>query len=273
MDERGAATMKAAARETWAAGNFDEVAEKIWDVGERLVSRIGAAEGERVLDIGAGTGNAALPAAAAGCAVVASDLTPELFEAGRRRAAEAGVELDWVEADAEQLPFEDGAFDVVLSTFGIMFAPRHRVAAAEAARVLAPDGRIGICSWRPEGRIGEFFRTIAEKVPPPPDAEPPPLWGDPDYLGRLFAGHGISFECTEEITEFPFSSPEQAVEFYSTKFGPLVKAREALTAEGRWDELEASMVDYFAQDAREAGDGIVGRGEYLLAIGSRSGGG
>lgn len=133
MDQQQAEQLKEGARVAWASGDFDVVAKLIWGVGPDLVQRVGVGAGQDVLDVAAGTGNASIPAAEAGARVVASDLTPELFEAGRRNAAEAGVEIEWVEADAERLPFDDRSFDVVLSSFGIMFAPRHEVAAAEAA--------------------------------------------------------------------------------------------------------------------------------------------
>src|SRR3954467_6962541 len=170
--------MKQQARATWAAGDFDAVAEFIWEVGGVAAEAAGCGPSDRVLDIAAGSGNAAIQAAQRGAQVVASDLTPELFEAGRRRAQAAGVELEWGEADAEDLPFEDASFDVALSTFGIMFAPRQSTAAAELARVVRPGGRIALCSWNPSGFIGEMFTTIAGFVqaPPPPEA-PPARWG------------------------------------------------------------------------------------------------
>src|SRR5215212_6840043 len=153
------AEMKQRTRAAWAAGDFPSIARRqIWDVGERIVQRVGVGRDEDVLDVACGTGNAALRAAQAGGRVVGSDLTPELFDAGRALAAEAGVEIEWVEADAEALPFEDERFDVVLSVFGCMFAPRHEVAAHEIARVLRRGGRFGICSWTPEGEMGAFFR-------------------------------------------------------------------------------------------------------------------
>src|SRR5918998_1444205 len=152
--------MKQAARATWAAGDFDSVVPFIWEVGGVAAESAGCGPGDRVLDIAAGSGNAAIQAALRGADVVASDLTPELFEPGRRRAADHGVELEWVEADAEDLPFEDASFDAAISTFGIMFAPRQSLAAAELARVVKPGGRIALCSWRPAGFVGEMFATI-----------------------------------------------------------------------------------------------------------------
>src|SRR6266568_4270207 len=157
------AKLKQGARATWAAGDFPAIAKlTLWEVGPRIVGAVGVAPGEDVLDVACGTGNAALRAAQAGGRVVGVDLTPELFDAGRRLAADAGVEVEWVHGDAEELPFEDQSFDIVLSTFGVMFAPRHAVAAAELTRVLRPGGRIGLCAWTPEGIQGEFFRALGK---------------------------------------------------------------------------------------------------------------
>jgi SAM-dependent methyltransferase len=141
------------ARATWAAGDYDTIVEYIWSAGGDLVGRVGVTEGETVLDVACGTGNATIPAAETGADVTGLDITPELLDGGRRRAADAGVEIEWVEGDAEALPFDDGSFDVVLSTFGCMFAPDHQKAAAEIARVVKPGGRIGIAAWTPEGIV------------------------------------------------------------------------------------------------------------------------
>src|SRR3954468_22108233 len=174
------------ARATWAAGDFDAIAEFIWEVGGVAAAAADCGPADRVLDIAAGSGNAAIQAAQRGADVVASDLTRELFAPGRRRASDNGVELEWVEADAEDLPFEDASFDVALSTFGIMFAPRHSVAATELARVVKPGGRIALCSWRPAGFIGEMFQTIAGFLqPPPPPGGPPVRWGLEESVHEL----------------------------------------------------------------------------------------
>src|SRR4051794_4393978 len=159
--------MKQGVRATWAAGDYEEIARRtLWPVGERIVRRAAVAPGEDVLDVACGTGNAALRAAAAGARVVGVDLTPELFEAGRRLAAEARVEVEWVEGDAEELPAGDDAFDVALSVFGCIFAPRHAVTARELARVLRPGGRLCVTAWTPEGEMGKLFRTLGGYLPP-----------------------------------------------------------------------------------------------------------
>src|SRR3954469_25129753 len=193
------AAMKQQARATWAAGDFDAVVPFIWEAGGAAAEAAACGRGDRVLDIAAGSGNAAIQAAMRGADVVASDLTPELFEPGRRRGKDHGVELDWVEADAEALPFEDASFDVAISTFGIMFAPRQSVAAAELARVVKPGGRIALCAWRPAGFIGEMFKTIGGFLDPPPPPEGPPVrWGTEEGAHALL-DDAFDIRCEERI--------------------------------------------------------------------------
>src|ERR671916_1178665 len=191
----------------WASGDYPGMVETfLLPLGPRLVEACGIGAGMRVLDGAAGTGNASIPAAKAGADVVASDLTPELFEAGRARAEAEGVELDWVEADAENLPFEDGSFDVVMSSIGAMFAPHHQDVADELVRVCRPGGTIGLASWTPEGMIGALFRVMRPFAPPPPPgASPPPLWGSEEHVHDLF-GDRVEFTTLErrvlEVTAF-----------------------------------------------------------------------
>lgn len=261
--------LKQAHRSTWSAGDYDAVAEKVWEVGTRIVSRVGVSAGDEVLDVACGTGNAAIPAAAAGARVTGVDLTPELFEAARARASEAGVEVEWVEGDAEALAFDDASFDVVLSTFGCMFAPRHEVAAAELARVLRPGGRMGLCNWTPEGSIGAFFRTVAGHMPPPPpDFSPPPLWGTEDHVRELFEGTGVELELDRETVGLRFDSIEDAVAMYETKFGPVIKAREALEPEGKWQALREDLASTF-EASNSAAEGVELPAEYLVVLGRR----
>ncbi len=257
-------------RAVWAAGDYDAIAELIWEVGGRLVRRLEIEGGEDVLDVACGTGNAAIPAAAAGGRVVGLDLTPELFAAGRRRAAAAGVEVEWLEGDAEALPFEDGSFDVVMSTFGCMFAPRQEIVARELARVLRPGGRLGLCSWTPEGGVGDFFRTIAAHMPPPPAPQAPPTrWGSEEDVRTLFDGSGIALEFEREDVLFSSTSAESYVDMYGRKFGPVLMARRALEPEGRWDALRGDLIALFER-LNESRDGLVEwRGEYLVVAGTK----
>jgi ubiquinone/menaquinone biosynthesis C-methylase UbiE len=207
-------------------------------VGERIVRRAAVGPADDVLDVACGTGNAALRAAQAGARVVGVDLTPELLEEGARLAEQLGVEVQWVEGDAEALPMEDASFDVVVSVFGCMFAPRHRVAAAELARVLRPGGRLAVSAWTPDGAMGEFFRTLGGHLPPPPDfVQPPLLWGSEDHVSDLFADTGVEVEFAREFVEFPRMPVDQEIEFATSKFGPLILARRMLEPQGRWPAL------------------------------------
>jgi SAM-dependent methyltransferase len=259
------AELKGAARAMWAAGDYDAIASLIWDVGGRVVRRLGVSPGEDVLDVACGTGNAAIPAAQAGGRVVGVDLTPELFAAARTRAARARVDVDWVEGDAEALPFADASFDVVVSTFGVMFAPDHGTAAAELVRVLRPGGRLGLCNWTPEGSVGEFFALIAKHVPPPPGM-PPTLWGSEDHVRGLFAEARLALAFERELAYLSFDSLEQAVSTYETKFGPVVKARELLEREGCWGALRQDLAAMFERHNRSEDDGVSFAGEYLVLI-------
>jgi ubiquinone/menaquinone biosynthesis C-methylase UbiE len=260
------------ARATWSAGDYDGIVDYIWSVGGDLVGRVGVQEGEKVLDVACGTGNATIPAAQAGGVATGLDITPELFGAARRRAAQAGVEIELVEGDAEALPFDDGGFEVVLSTFGCMFAPDHAKAAVEIARVVKPGGRIGVAAWTPDGGIGRFFAHLADFTPPPPEGfQPPTLWGDRDHVTQLFEGTGVELRFEESAVDFRFESIDQVFGEYVAKFGPLVMLRQALEAEGRWDEAKESIRGYYAQE-NQATDGTVHfRGEYLIALGSKAG--
>jgi ubiquinone/menaquinone biosynthesis C-methylase UbiE len=260
------------ARATWAAGDFDSIAERIWHVGDDLVERVGVNRGDRVLDVACGSGNAAIPAAVAGGEVTGLDITPELFEAGRRRAAEAGVEIDWVEGDAEQLPFDDGSFDIVLSTFGCMFAPDQRAAASEIARVVRPGGRFGVAAWRPEGSIGRFFMTISKHAPPPPDGfQPPPLWGLRDHVSELFADTGVELSFEDAAAHFRFDSVDEMLEEYATKFGPIVVLRAALEPEGRWEALRDDLRALYEELTVPDEEGIAFDAEYLVTLGEKPG--
>jgi ubiquinone/menaquinone biosynthesis C-methylase UbiE len=262
---------KTQTRELWASGDYDAIAELIWAVGERIVSRVDIEPGQEVLDVACGTGNAALRAAAAGGRVTGVDITPELFVRGRERAAAAGVEVEWIEGDAEELPFEDESFDVVLSVFGCMFAPRQEVAARELVRVLRPGGSIGLCNWRPDGGAGAFFRTIGAHLPPPPEPfAPPALWGDETHVRRLLDGCGIALEFDHEEVLFESESAEQFVDHYARKFGPVVKAREALEAEGRWDALRSDLIELFEGLNVSLNGGLAWRGEYLVVLGTKA---
>lgn len=255
----------------WGRGFYERTAEELRPVAARAIEHAAPVAGRRLLDVACGTGNAAIAAAQAGGRVVGLDLTPELFGPARRRAAQAGVTVEWVEGDAEELPFEDASFDVVVSTFGAMFAPRHEVAAAELARVVRPGGRLGLANWTPDGDIGALFRTVAGHAPPPAGAASPVLWGTEAYVEELFAGSGIALELHREEVVLDFASVEEAVTDFTTTFGPIVKARERLEPDGGWPPLHDDLERLFAQ----RGDRTAGRcgfaGEYLVVLGRAAG--
>jgi ubiquinone/menaquinone biosynthesis C-methylase UbiE len=253
--------MKRGVRASWAAGDYPAIAQRqLWPVGERIVRRVAVKPGETVLDVACGTGNAAIRAAQAGGRVVGVDLTPELLQAGEELARRTGVTVEWLEGDAEELPVQDASFQVVVSLFGCMFAPRHQVAAAELARVLAPGGRLCVCAWTPDGLMGEFFRTLGAYLPaPPPFAQPPLLWGSEAHVRELFSETGIDLEFSREDIEFPrMDSIEEEIEYATSKFGPLILARRMLEPEGRWPALLEDL-KRLLEDQRPA--------EYLVTSG------
>ena len=266
----GLAELKQAHRAIWASGDYAAVAERmIDDVPPRhLMERVAIEPGMEVLDIAAGTGNAALRAARLGARVTALDLTPELFERGRERAAAAGVEIDWVEGDAEELPFEDGRFERVLSTFGIQFAPRHEVAAREALRVTRPGGAIGLINWTPQGLIGRILKAVGATLPKPPGyASPPPLWGDETHVDALFATEDVAIEHERTLNPFVgFGSPEEWVEFMASSYGPLLTARGKLEPAGAWQPLRDQIVAMTEAADRGVPGAMHVDSEYLLTL-------
>jgi ubiquinone/menaquinone biosynthesis C-methylase UbiE len=262
---------KQRARAVWSSGDYPYVASLVAAVGELAADRAELSGGEDVLDIACGSGNATIPAARTGARLTGLDLTPDLLEAGKRDAADAGVEIEWVEGDAEQLPFDEASFDVVLSVFGIMFAPDHSKAAVEAARVLRPGGRMVLCNWTPEGAVGNFFKTVGGHMPPPPEGfQPPPLWGTEDHVRSLFEGTGVEPEFDRSEVEWHFDSADDALGMFSSKFGPVIAAKKTLEPEGKWEALESDLRSFFEEKAGK--DGTVNyAGEYLVVTGTKAG--
>jgi len=260
--------LKAGHRATWAAGDYDQIANLIWPVGEVVVEAAAVEPGMDVLDVAAGTGSAAIRAAARGARVVACDLTPEMFDAGRRRAEHTGVQIaQWVEADVEALPFQDDGFDRVVSSFGAMFAPRHAVAGSELVRVLRPGGTLVMSTWLSHSFPGHLFETIGGYLPPPPEfAYSPVLWGDEGHVRRMLGGRLLlAFE--HRSVDFVFGSVEDMITEYNEIFGPLVMLRQALEPD-RYDALIGD-VRALAED-RDVGEGEVRiPAEYLLIVGHK----
>ena len=265
--------LKARHRTMWATGDYATMVDTfLLPVGQRLVDACGIDGRTRVLDVAAGTGNASIPAAQRGAKVTASDLTPALLQAGRHRPEADGLDLEWVEADAEHLPFDDESFDVVMSCIGVMFAPHHQAAADQLVRVCRPGGTIGLLSWTPEGMLGDLFRTMKPFMPaPPPGAQPPPLWGSEEHLHGLFGGR-VEFRTLErdvlEITAFERS--RDYGEHFKAYYGPTISARANAAREGREAEFDQAL-DAFCEtwDSGTADDARFEK-EYLLAVGTRS---
>jgi SAM-dependent methyltransferase len=244
------ADLKTRHRAMWSSGDYPLMVETfLLPLGPRLVDACAIDAGARVLDVASGTGNAAIPAARRGATVTASDLSPALLEAGAARPETAGLALDWVAADAENLPFEDASFDVVMSSIGVMFAPHHAAAADELARVCRPGGTIGLLSWTPEGMLGALFRTMRDfAATPPPGVQPPPLWGVDEHITEVFGAAGVTPSTERETVDFEFASVDEAVRHYADDFGPFVMARGALEPQGRWDEFAALVTRFNAAD-------------------------
>jgi SAM-dependent methyltransferase len=223
---------KAGARRAWAQGDYHRFAtDLIWELGAELVSACGIGPGDRVLDVAAGSGNTALRAVAAGADVVACDLTPENFAAGRRAAARAGLRLDWAEADAEDLPFPDASFDVVTSSVGAMWAPDHQRVAGELLRVARPGGTIGMINFAADGLLAGFLQVFAGYAPPPPPwAASPLLWGDPDHIRHLFGDRVAALEITPgTYAERVPGGPAGYCAYYKQAFGPVAATYAPLT--------------------------------------------
>jgi ubiquinone/menaquinone biosynthesis C-methylase UbiE len=259
--------IKRAQRAMWAAGNFPEVATRIESASADVVAAAGIESGQDVLDVATGTCNAAILAAHAGANVTGVDITPELFEAARRRCAVAGVDVELVEGDAEELPFEDDSFDRVLSVFGVMFAPRHEVGAAELVRVCRPGGTVTVAAWTPEGAVGEMFRTLGAHLPPPaPEQKPPALWGTEPHIRELFAPSGAELRFERRMVNFVYDSAEEAVSYNEAKLGPMVMAKAALGAEGKWDAVHADLVEMTKRQSEPVDGGMRVPSEYLLTV-------
>jgi 2-polyprenyl-6-hydroxyphenyl methylase/3-demethylubiquinone-9 3-methyltransferase len=256
----------------WALGDYHRFAKQmVWGVGPELVEACGIESGQSVLDVGAGTGNVAIRAAETGANVVAGDVTPESLAAGEREARERGVDVEWVVADAQALPFADGEFDVVTSSFGAMFAPDHQAVADELLRVCRPGGPIGMANFTPEGGVGEFFGVFAPYLPaPPPDALSPLLWGDEGHVRQLFGDRVTSLGLQRTwLVERSACGPREYCDFYRETFGPAVAAYSG--EPDRVAELDREFLAFATRINRGEPDGPSEyHYEYLLVVARRS---
>ncbi len=267
--------LKAATRAMWALGDYHRFAtELVWGLGPVLVDACAISAGQRVLDVAAGSGNVAIRAAEAGAQVVACDLAPENFEAGRREGRARGVQLDWVEGDAEALPFGDGGFDVVTSSLGAMFAPNHQAVADELVRVGRPGGTIGMLNFTPEGLGADFFGVLAPYgPPPPPGALLPVMWGSEEHVRELFGDRVGSLEMTRREYVERAASPLDYREFFKATFGPAVAIYASLADQPeRAAALDRDFLEFATRSNRGASDGPAEyHYEYLLVVARKRG--
>lgn len=264
------AELKARHAAMWALGDYAAVAREIIpELGQVLVDACRITAGQDVLDVAAGTGNAAIPAARTGAHVVACDLSPDLLDVGRRLADEPDLTLDWQQGDAEALPFDDSSFDVVISSVGVMFAPHHEVAADELVRVARPGATIGLVSWTPQGFIGQMFAAMRPyAAPPPAGAQPPPLWGDEGHVRSLLGGRVESLTAQKRLLPVHFERPEDFRDFFKRTYGPTIATYRGIADEpAKVAALDAALVD-LARDHQDTNGRMAW--EYLLVTARRT---
>jgi SAM-dependent methyltransferase len=258
--------IRAGQRAMWTSGDWPDVAQYIQPAADQVIERADIAEGQDVLDVGTGSGNAAIPAAKSGARVTGVDISPELFDAARKRASEAGVEIEWVEGGAGDMPFDDNSFDRVISMFGAMFDPDQAGTAAELTRVCRPGGMALNACWTPEGLNGRMLPTVASYMPPPPpELKPPVLWGSEEHVRGLFAGQPVelSFEKLICPMEFP-GSIQEWVDYASENLGPVIAARKATEGDGKWPEVREKLIELQNEYSEPVNGGIRAEAEFLL---------
>jgi ubiquinone/menaquinone biosynthesis C-methylase UbiE len=256
--------IKQGQQQTWASGDYAVIGTSLQIVGETLCEALDVRAGWQVLDVAAGNGNAALAAARRGCRVTAIDYVEALLDSARRRADAEALPLTTRVADAEHLPFENGSFDAVLSTFGVMFTPKPEQAAAELVRVCRPGGRIGLANWSPEGFVGHMFKIVGQHLPPPAGVPSPLAWGTQDRLRELF-GPTARLDIARRQFQFRFRSAAEFVEKFRTYYGPLVRTWDSLDSNGR-QSLHDQLVALAAAANRDAGGTLIVPSDYLEVI-------
>jgi SAM-dependent methyltransferase len=261
--------IKARQQAAWTSGDFAVIGITLQIVGESLCEAVDLRAGERVLDVAAGNGNATLAAARRFANVVSTDYVPHLLDKGRERAATERLPVEFRVADAENLPFDDGSFDVVLSTYGVMFAPNQRRAASELLRVTRPGGRIGLANWTPEGFIGQLFKTIGGHVPPAPGLKSPALWGTETFLVESFGPQAADIRVERRDFNFRYRSALHWIELFRNYYGPVLKAFEALDA-GKQLALAADLTALLERFNRAGAGSLVVPGEYLEVVITRA---
>jgi SAM-dependent methyltransferase len=261
------AAFKEGQKTLWSLGEFSEIAHMIRSASDTIMDKAAVSSGDELLDVACGTGNLAIPAAKRGAKVTAMDITPKLLEVARAEAADAGLEIEFSEGDAEALAFADASFDKTISVFGMIFAPQHELAASEMVRVTRPGGTVAITAWTGEGMNGSLFKVMGQHMPPPPEGMRTPVdWGDEGYVEQQFE-RGVDWTFSREDVIFRAPSVEEWIAFNEVKLGPMVVAKAALEGQGKWDALRADLAEHYER-FNVADDGtFAGKAEYLLAVG------
>lgn len=261
------AAFKEAQKTVWSLGEFADIAHMIRPASETILDKAGVESGDKLLDVACGTGNLAIPAAKRGATVTAMDITPKLVQIARAEATEAGLPIDFSEGDAEDLAYADDFFDKTISVFGMIFAPRHAIAAAEMARVTRPGGTLAITSWTKEGMNGSLFKVLTKHMPVPPVGAPNPTdWGTEEYIAEQFPD-GIDWSVTREIITFRAPSVDEWIDFNEVKLGPMVLAKAALSGDGKWDLVRDDLEQHYESFNAATDGSFAGEAEYLLAVG------
>jgi len=259
------AALKTRQQAAWSSGDYAIVGTTLQIVGEELCETLDLRAGQKVLDVAAGNGNVSLAAARRWCDVVSTDYVPALLERGSTRATADGLTIAFQEADAEALPFADGSFDAVVSTFGVMFTPNQERAAAELLRVCRSGGRIGLANWTPEGFIGQLFKTLGKYLPPPAGVRSPALWGTRDRLTEMFGPGSAAIKMQPRYFNFRYREPEHFVEVFKTYYGPMLKAFAALDPT-KQSGLHSDLLELIARMNKATDGTMVVPGEYLEVV-------
>jgi ubiquinone/menaquinone biosynthesis C-methylase UbiE len=259
------AAVKTKQQAAWSSGDYALIGATLQIVGESLCEALDLRAGQTVLDVAAGNGNVTLAAARRWSDVTSTDYVPALLERGRARAAADGLKIEFKEADAEALPFKDNSFDVVVSTFGVMFTPNQDKAAAEMLRVCKPGGKIGLANWTPNGFIGQLFKTIGQHLPPPAGVKSPLLWGTRERIQDMFGPKAASIETLPHNFMFRYRSAEHWIDVFKTYYGPMLKAFAALQPSAQ-QALHDDIVALIARFNRSGDSTMVAPGEYLEVI-------
>ncbi len=262
------AALKTRQQSTWSSGDYAVVGTTLQIVGEQLCEALDVRAGQKVLDVAAGNGNATLAAARRWCDVTSTDYVPSLLSRGRERAAAERLKIEFQEADAEALPFPDAAFDVVMSTFGVMFTADQDKAASELMRVCKHGGKIGLANWTPDGFIGQIFKTIGKHLPPPAGVKSPALWGTKARIEEMFGSQAASIKCEPRHFVFRYRSPEHWMQVFKTYYGPLLKAFGALEPAAQ-AALTADITAQIERFNRSGDSAVVVPSEYMEIVVTR----